>query len=109
VRGPDETMERLVRGAQMLRRQGFNGYIHLKCVPFASRRLLQTAGIVADRLSVNIELPSETSLKRLTGMKTFAAVLTPMDVIREPSPGPAETANDCATYPPLRPPDRAPS
>jgi len=77
LRSPDETMERLVRSAQMLRRQGFNGYIHLKCVPFASRRLLQAAGSVADRLSVNIELPSETSLKRLTGAKTFAAVLTP--------------------------------
>jgi probable DNA metabolism protein len=91
LRSPDETMERLVRSAQMLRRQGFNGYIHLKCVPFASRRLLQAAGSVADRLSVNIELPSETSLKRLTGAKTFAAVLTPMDVIRETI---AETRED---------------
>jgi len=91
VRSPDETMERLVRSAQMLRRQGFNGYIHLKCVPFASRRLLQAAGSAADRLSVNIELPSETSLKRLTGAKTYAAVLTPMDVIRETI---AETRED---------------
>jgi probable DNA metabolism protein len=91
VRSPDETMERLVRSAQMLRRQGFDGYIHLKCVPFASRRLIQAAGSAADRLSVNIELPSETSLKRLTGAKTFAAVLTPMDVIRETI---AETRED---------------
>jgi len=83
MRSPDDTMERLVRSARMLRRQGFNGYIHLKCVPFASRRLIQAAGRHADRLSVNIELPTETSLKRLTGDKTFAAVLTPMDVIRE--------------------------
>lgn len=91
VRSPDETMERLVRSAQMLRGQGFNGYIHLKCVPFASRRLLQAAGSVADRLSVNIELPTEASLRRLTGDKTFAAVLTPMDVIRETI---AETRED---------------
>jgi len=83
MRSPDDTMEHLVRCAQMLRRQGFNGYIHLKCVPFASRGLIQAAGRHADRLSVNIELPTETSLTRLTGKKTFASVLTPMDVIRE--------------------------
>jgi len=74
IRSPDETMERLIRSAQMLRRQGFNGYIHLKCIPFASRRLIQAAGRHADRLSVNIELPTETSLKRLTGAKTFRIV-----------------------------------
>ena len=91
LRSPDETMERLVRCAQQLRTEGFNGYIHLKCVPFASRRLVQAAGRHADRLSVNIELPTEASLQRLTGEKTFAAVLTPMDVIRESI---AETRED---------------
>jgi probable DNA metabolism protein len=91
MRSPDDTMEHLIRCVQMLRRQGFNGYIHLKCVPFASRRLIQTAGRHADRLSVNIELPTETSLTRLTGKKTFASVLTPMDVIRETI---AETRED---------------
>ncbi len=91
MRSPDDTMEHLVLSAEILRRQGFNGYIHLKCVPFASRRLIQAAGRHADRLSVNIELPTETSLKRLTGAKTFAAVLTPMDVIRETI---AETCED---------------
>jgi len=91
MRSPDDTMEHLVRCAQMLRRQGFNGYVHLKCVPFASRRLIQTAGRHADRLSVNIELPTETSLTRLTGKKTFASVITPMDVIRETI---AETRED---------------
>ena len=91
MRSPDDTMEHLVRCAKMLRRQGFNGYIHLKCVPFASRRLIQAAGRHADRLSVNIELPTETSLTRLTGAKTFASVLTPMDVIRETI---AETCED---------------
>jgi probable DNA metabolism protein len=83
MQSPDDTMERLVRNAQMLRQQGFNGYIHLKCVPFASRRLIRAAGRYADRLSVNIELPTENSLKRLTVEKTFASVLTPMGVIRE--------------------------
>jgi probable DNA metabolism protein len=83
IRSPDETMERLVRTVQMLRGQGFNGYIHLKCVPFASRRLILKAGQHADRLSVNIELPSEASLARLARDKTYASVLTPMGVIRE--------------------------
>jgi putative DNA modification/repair radical SAM protein len=91
VRSPDETMEHLVLCAQTLRGQGFNGYIHLKCVPFASRPLIQAAGRYADRWSVNIELPTETSLKRLTGAKTFAGVLTPMDVIRQTI---AETRED---------------
>ena len=63
MRSPDDTMERLIRTVQELRKQGFNGYIHLKCVPFASRRLIEQAGLYADRLSVNIELPSEKSLK----------------------------------------------
>ena len=83
LRSPDDTMERLVRTVKDLSRQGVNGYIHLKCVPFASRRLIREAGRHADRLSVNIELPSEASLKRLTVDKTYAAVLEPMDVIRE--------------------------
>lgn len=83
ARNPDDTMERLVRTVQDLRRQGFNGYIHLKCVPFASRRLIRQAGRHADRLSINIELPSEESLRRLTIDKTYAAVLDPMGVIRD--------------------------
>ena len=83
MRSPDDTMERLVRTVQMLRKQGFNGYIHLKCVPHASKRLIRQAGLYADRLSVNIELPSEESLKLLTREKTYASVLEPMGVIRE--------------------------
>ena len=83
IRSPNDTMERLSRTVQQLREQGFNGYIHLKCVPHADQRLIRQAGLYADRLSVNIELPSEKSLKRLTREKTFDSVLTPMDVIRE--------------------------
>jgi probable DNA metabolism protein len=91
LRSPDETMERLVRAVRVLREQGFNGYIHLKCVPFASPPLIRQAGRYADRLSVNIELPSEASLKRLTRDKTYNSVLAPMSVIRE---GIAETRED---------------
>ena len=83
MRSPNDTMERLVRTVQALRQQGFNGYIHLKCVPHADRRLIRQAGLYADRLSVNIELPSEKSLKQLTREKTFDSVLEPMGVIRE--------------------------
>jgi len=83
MRSPDDTMERLLRTAKTVRDQGFNGYIHLKCVPHASRDLIRRAGLYADRLSVNIELPSEKSLRLLTREKTYASVLEPMGVIRE--------------------------
>ncbi len=83
LRSPDDTMERLVRTVKDLRGQGFNGYIHLKCVPFASPRLIRQAGQHADRLSINIELPSEKSLRQLTADKTYAAVLDPMNLIHE--------------------------
>lgn len=83
ARSPDDTMERLIRTVRDLRSQGFNGYVHLKCVPYASRRLVREAGLLADRLSVNIELPSEASLQRLAGDKTYPSVLDPMGVIRD--------------------------
>ena len=88
---PDDTMERLIRTVKDLRQAGFNGYVHLKCVPHTSRRLVQAAGRYADRLSVNIELPTEESLKQLTKDKTYASVLTPMGIIRD---GIAETRED---------------
>ena len=83
MQSPDHTMERLVQTVKLLREQGFNGYIHLKCVPFADRNLLEQAGLYADRLSVNIELPSEKSLLRLTRDKTYRSILEPMGIIRE--------------------------
>ena len=83
IHSSDDTMERLVQTVKALRKQGFNGYIHLKCVPFASKALIEQAGLYADRLSVNIELPSEKSLQLLTRDKTYDSVLGPMGVIRE--------------------------
>ena len=83
TRSPDDTMAQLVRVVRNLRDQKFNGYIHLKCVPFTSRELVVEAGRYADRLSINIELPSDASLRRLTEKKTHASVLQPMDTIRE--------------------------
>src|ERR1700754_4953922 len=63
---PDYTMERLVRVAKELRTEHrFNGYIHLKTIPGASDELIKEAGMYADRLSVNVEMPTEQSLALL--------------------------------------------
>ncbi|WP_192821943.1 putative DNA modification/repair radical SAM protein [Rufibacter sp. LB8] len=80
----DYTMERLVRVAKKLRLEhNFNGYIHLKTIPGASEELIQEAGLYADRLSVNIELPSDASLQHLAPEKNFKDVLTPMGNIKD--------------------------
>ncbi len=84
VRNPDYTMERLVRVAQDLRTvHKFNGYIHLKSIPGASQELVNRAGLYADRMSVNIEIPNETSLKYLAPEKNFKSVYEPMGYIRQ--------------------------
>lgn len=76
---PDDTMERLVAIARKLRtEERFNGYIHLKAIPGASDELLKEAGLYADRLSVNIEMPTEQSLQLLAPDKSQADVLKPM-------------------------------
>lgn len=84
VRNPDYTMERLVAIARDLRTiHRFNGYIHLKSIPGASRELVQEAGRWADRMSVNIEIPKEESLKMLAPEKDHKSVFEPMKFIRE--------------------------
>lgn len=73
---PDYTMERLVRVAKKLRTENnFNGYIHLKAIPGASDELIREAGLYADRLSVNLELPTEAGLKLLAPEKTRPAMI----------------------------------
>jgi putative DNA modification/repair radical SAM protein len=62
-------MEQLVRVASLLRQQDFNGYIHLKAVPGASQELLDAAGLLADRISANIELPTQADLSLLAPEK----------------------------------------
>lgn len=80
----DYTMERLVRVAKSLRTQhNFNGYIHLKAIPGASPELLHEAGLYADRLSVNIELPSEASLRKVAPEKKYSDIIGPMNYLRE--------------------------
>ena len=81
VRNPDYTMERLVRAIKDLRLvHHFNGYIHMKSIPGASQELVNEAGLYADRLSVNIEIPNEASLQTLAPEKDFKAYL-PLCVI----------------------------
>jgi putative DNA modification/repair radical SAM protein len=84
VRNPDYTMERLVRVIKDLRTvHRFNGYIHMKSIPGASEQLVREAGLYADRLSVNIEIPTEQNLKLLAPEKDHASVYKPMLFIQQ--------------------------
>ena len=84
VRNPDYTMERLTAIARDLRTvHRFNGYIHLKSIPGCSQELLNEAGRYADRMSVNIEIPKEESLKLLAPEKDHKSVFTPMKMIQQ--------------------------
>ena len=88
---PDYTMERLVRIAKKLRTEhNFNGYIHLKAIPGASADLLEQAGLYADRLSVNIEMPTEAGLKLLAPDKKQEDVIKPMTFLKSAIEGYAE-------------------
>ena len=79
----DYTMERLVAVAKKLRlEENFNGYIHLKSIPGASDELMREAGLYADRLSVNIEIPTEKGLKLLAPDKNRADFLKPMKKVK---------------------------
>ncbi len=70
IRSPDYTMGELVRVAETLRlKHDFRGYIHLKLIPSASQALIDRAALFADRVSINVELPSEDSLKRFAPEK----------------------------------------
>ncbi|MDR0757327.1 MAG: putative DNA modification/repair radical SAM protein [Tannerella sp.] len=84
VRNPDYTMERMVCVVKDLRRQHrFNGYIHLKSIPGCSRELVAEGGLYADRMSVNIEIPSESNLKLLAPEKNYQAIFNPMQHIQQ--------------------------
>ncbi len=75
IRDPDYTMEQLVRVARTLREvHDFRGYIHLKTIPDAAPELLAQAGLWADRLSVNIELPTQQGLDRLAPEKSSTSI-----------------------------------
>ena len=84
LKDPDYTTERLIETLRLLRTEyQFNGYIHAKAIPGADPGLTYALGLLADRLSVNIELPSEDSLRLLAPDKSRAAILSPMAQIRD--------------------------
>lgn len=79
---PDYTTERMIRCLDLLRNHyRFNGYIHAKAIPGTSPELVTQLGLLADRLSVNIELPSEQGLQTLAPNKTRKAIFRPMNQI----------------------------
>ena len=80
---PDHTMERLIRVAKKLREEeNFNGYIHLKSIPGCSDELMYEAGLYADRLSVNIEIPTISGLKLLAPEKDHKDFIKPMQKVK---------------------------
>lgn len=87
----DFTMERLLRIVKKLRlEERFNGYIHLKTIPGASPELLSEAGLYADRMSINLEMPTEKGLKLLAPEKSHEEVKKPLGFIRDTIAGLAE-------------------
>ncbi|MGB3222893.1 MAG: hypothetical protein WBB23_08840 [Desulforhopalus sp.] len=76
---PDKTMADMVEVCRLLRKKhAFNGYIRLKVIPGAAKDLVQQAGFLADRLTVNIEFPLEESLRQLALQKSKTSILAPM-------------------------------
>ncbi len=93
---PDRTMELMIRAVRMLREDyRFNGYIHGKAIPGADPALVRAMGLLCDRMSVNIELPSEQSLNLLCPDKGKGPILHNMAQIRD---GIAENRHDLAVY-----------
>ena len=79
IRNPDYTMERMIETVRKLRCEyHFHGYIHLKAIPGCDPRLLIEAGRLADRMSVNIEMPTGESLKLLAPQKNKESLIGPM-------------------------------
>lgn len=84
IKNPDYTMERLMLVAKKLRlEERFNGYIHMKAIPGASQELIQNAGYYVDRMSVNIEIPTEQQLEKLAPEKNYPSIIRPMNQISE--------------------------
>lgn len=93
---PDATMEKMIEALRILRQEyRFNGYIHAKAIPGADPLLVERLGLLADRLSVNIELPSEVSLSRLAPDKHKAGILRPMGQIAQRT---AQSRRELAVY-----------
>ena len=84
INNPDYTMERMVKVIKDLRTiHRYNGYIHMKSIPGASKELIDQAGLYADRMSVNLEIPTENNLKMLAPEKDHQSVYKPMLYIQQ--------------------------
>ncbi len=84
IKNPDYTCEQLIATLRILREEyRFHGYIHAKAIPGADHRLTDQLGLLADRMSINIELPSQRSLELLAPNKSKQAILAPMNHIKE--------------------------
>lgn len=82
LRNPDYTCEQMIRTLELLRgRYRFGGYIHAKAIPGADPRLIERLGLLADRMSVNIELPTQEGLRLLAPDKSKTSILRPMGYI----------------------------
>ena len=82
VNNPEYTMEKMCETLRLLRiKYKFNGYIHVKAIPGAPQELVYSAGLLADRISINMELPTEESLSRLAPQKTFNSIFKNMGQI----------------------------
>ena len=96
VRNPDYTCEQMIEVLSLIRNEyRFNGYIHVKVIPGADERLLTALGLLADRMSVNLELPSHNSLKLLAPDKSRESILEPMKLIKD---GIKENKTDLMKY-----------
>ena len=96
VKTPDYTCELMIRTLELLRNEyRFRGYIHAKAIPGADDALLRKIGYLADRMSVNIELPSQSSLALLAPDKSKTDILRPMGFIRS---GIRENSSDLVRY-----------
>ncbi|WGH79466.1 putative DNA modification/repair radical SAM protein [Jannaschia ovalis] len=82
IKSSDYTMEEMVRIAEKLRAGGFRGYVHLKTIPEASPELIERAGLVADRLSINVELPTDASVRSLAPEKDPVGIRKAMGKVR---------------------------
>lgn len=83
LKSPDYTMELIYSALYKLRKEcNFQGYIHVKAIPGASSELIQRVGFLADRMSINLELPTAESLRLLAPHKTRKNILTPMRLVQ---------------------------
>lgn len=84
LKNPNYTMEKMCETLRLLRtKYHFNGYIHVKAIPGVSNELLYSAGLLADRISINMELPTQNSLQQMAPNKNMKNIIRPMNQVSE--------------------------